>query len=365
MSPSLDENQHPHKGAKPQQRGRRWRRGRDERPARHGADTEPPEHSTFPQPDAPTEAIPEPKAPARPRPAAHRNPDTAPDRCALNIIGISTLSVRDKWPAARLEESLHEQLDLLHGLAEQERAAALKLLGRGGEAARAAGRVAEVIEAAVKVETFTGVPTSLDPESLGAGLTALTANAHRPLDATMQFPKPLYVDGMADPRETPPAPVEVTQVLATAHPWDALGGGAAHATGTPLTPAVVQPAIPHGDAPEADTALPHREPCVMPAPLGPDGGPRHGRKIDPRVVELAPGDWVFRGGLGADAAVYRQVADVVCDEDGTHIGYRGGERQDVAAGRTVRVLSSDEAALLLAQHREQLAESRGNAEVSR
>jgi hypothetical protein len=285
------------------------------------------------QPDAETAA----RESAHPEPA-YRAHEHNPDRVALNMIGLAALAIRDQWSSTRFEHELSEHLAELRKRAAAELAAGQALLHRHDNAAQAPGRVAEVIEAAVKVEAFTGVPTSLDPQALGAGITALTANAHEVQDPTMQFPRPLYVDGMPDPRKVP---AEVTQVPALPHPWDGFDSGIVRSDGS-VPPAEVRPAIPHEQSPEA-APLPRRErhPASFQARLNPDLTPRDGHPAE--ALDIAKDAWLLHNGW------WLRVSSADLDGDVMRVVFANGERDAPHFAATVHLLSATDAEALLAQ----------------
>lgn len=179
--------------------------------------------------------------------------------------------------------------------------------------------IAETVDTEQRLAHVTGGPVALElnTAAIGDGLAALQANAHSPLDDTMQFPR---ITAALPSHTFPPSPVHV--------PLDA-----------------VSPPIPAG--PVAAAPLPQRHPhiAVMAAPVGPDGGPLHGRRVDPREAPLA-GAWVFYG--GGSGPVYRQAEGADADGDAVRITYRNGDEQTVRRDATVRVLSEAEALELLA-----------------
>ncbi|HSS39535.1 MAG TPA: hypothetical protein VLT58_12260 [Polyangia bacterium] len=250
-----------------------WRRSKAEpQPA-------PVEHSTFPNPGAPTQAIPQ-IPPAAPKPRVlYRERPIDIDRAGYNIIGLLALAGREKWAAGRVLQEIDEPLEVLRRIKAQEDADAQKLLDRSGSAAAAPGvaldGIRNVVAAQDAANELPGVAVTADVDAgaLGSELTAVTSNASALSDETMTFAP--ITPGMADPRvkvsieavpaTAAPSPVQVPGedlrpaipgervdadpgASSPVHPWDGVvrSDGSAPPS-APLSAAEVQPAIPEGE----------------------------------------------------------------------------------------------------------------------
>ncbi len=208
------------------------------------------EHDTAPRWDAPTQVIPAPR-PVRAAPHLHRTSATDPDEIAIKVGALCFRVLTEKLSSTRFQELLRVHLEELDKRAGHELAAGQAMLRREGNVATAVASVAEVIEAAVKVEVATGVPASLDTDAMGTGLAALSANAYDLTEQTLRFPEPLVTDDMPDPRVT----VKVQTVPATA------AGSPVHVPGEDLRPALPaddEDADSGASSPLARAALPRR-----------------------------------------------------------------------------------------------------------
>lgn len=178
-------------GQTPRKR-RGWLRGKTQEsaPAVTGA------RSTFPNPDADTRILPQighsPAACALP--PVHRDQSTNPDQVAINMIAVCAQSLREHWSSTRLMDTLLTHNGELHrrSMREQEGGAAIhrRTLAAQQAAMDAAAAIAAVVDAEERAKEL-GIPfeAKIDPGALGAGLAAMTANAHAPERGTMQFPK--------------------------------------------------------------------------------------------------------------------------------------------------------------------------------
>lgn len=286
------------------------------------------------------------------------------DRVGLNLIGLSSLHIRDKWTAIQFRDALAEHLAKLDGFVAREEADGRKLLERKGTAAAAPKQVAEVIEAAVKVEVFTGVPTSLDTDDLGSGMTALTANSHALTDETMHG-LPRITKGMPDPRLPKLQAPEITQVLPIGQQFPPFG----HADSDAPHPGVLEPASPlHAGAESAPVPagsasqpapLPRRKPVHW---ISTAEHPNvHGVTVNPFETEIVAGDWVLDEGSDCGGGpAWGLVKDIAVGGHSTVIEFASGAFVEIGAGRTVRMLTSSDAKALL----ERESPSVGDAQVS-
>ena len=302
------------------------------------------EHSTFPRPDAPTQAIPAPR-PYRPVAPAYRSPETDAGDLAINIAGIAVWAAKNNIPSAQFLRELDSNLTELTRRAETEQHAADVIARRNQAAAEQAARVARAIEDAVAAEDASknvpgvAVYAEVDPQAMGKGLGALSVNAHRVHDKTMVGLTPITPD-MPDPRVTVTA-AEVETVPATAG-TDPAGVPGVHAP------------IPD-EAPATATPLPHREPqpeiTVLPAAVDGDGEVRDPMDgVVPARTELHAGVWVLERADTSDPEwwLLRTQRPLIREQGvGALLEYANGGKHELAADEQVWVLNQARADLLL------------------
>lgn len=169
--------------------------------------------STFPQPDAPTQAIP-PVPQPRPKPAPARKPQVLYrerpsdlDRAVYNLMGLLTVAGREKWSATRIVAEIldgGEPAGIVRGVGEDEKREAMKLLARNGNGAQAAAQIVEtlgeIVAAEQKANELPGVSVKahVDTGAFGSELVAVTANQGALSDETTSFQR--ITPGMPDPR---------------------------------------------------------------------------------------------------------------------------------------------------------------------
>lgn len=336
------------------------------------------QHSTFPQPDAPTQAIPAvPGAVPKPQlpQVLYRERPADLDMAAYNISLAAANAGLHRWSAIKLEEALAVHLRVLHRLAEQERDEGRRLLARSGNGAAAAVRAVETIEGAVQAEeraaSVPGVNVSVavNPGALGKGIVAVTANQGAVQDPTAQFsrltPELLAeLDALHAAASTTPAPVEVTVVDASPLSFPP---SPVHLNGAPPIPADAdESADPDAHSPLAASVLPRRPlVTVLPAPMTDGEHPEpiglHGSC--PARGEVNSGDWVFDAGAnGADVLkLVRGVVIVRDGEDGAPVGARvffadGSDRRVRGVDGAVQAMDGADAMELLEKYEAQLAE---------
>ena len=306
-----------------------WKRGKNEPQATTV------EHSPFPQPDAPTQVIPD--LPHRPAPApaavpaaAHRDPSTSPDIVAVRMIRVCSQALDEHWTATRLHEALGIHNEELEKRWLRELDGARKVQARRAASEAQAARLVDVFEAAVLVEETTGTHVPLDPQAMGAGLAQMTANAHAPAEETMTFPR--ITDEMPDPRVAASSPVRTGRDQSAPPLPDAAGDTGAH-----------EP-LPQRPAPLDVLAAAERDQYTS---------------VDPTLddAELGYGSWVWDEGCGTTGPVWLKLArrhvevaesgGVVARLDFVSLNLASRE---VPAGGRVRVLDPQRARELLAQH---------------
>lgn len=202
---------------------RRWRFGR--RTQQQARPVQRVEHSDYPQPDAPTQLLPPVPQHAQasaPRPAPiptpqvlYRERPVDLDKAAYNIALTATQAGLHRQSAIKLEESLAVHLNVLHRLAEQERAEGRRLIerhenGRAAVDAAVAGfrSVVDAEDEANKLPNVR-VTAEVDTDAVGRDLGAAFVNAHAVNETTTTF-QPI-TPGMPDPR----VKVTVEEVPAT------------------------------------------------------------------------------------------------------------------------------------------------------
>lgn len=328
------------------------------------------ERSTFPRPDAPTQAIP-------PVPAARTKPATPPqpqvlyrerpvdlDIAAYNIALAATNAGLHRSSATKLEEDLALHLRVLRRLAQKEHDEALKLLARSGNGAQAAAQIvenlSEIVSAEQKANELPGVTVKahVATDTLGSELVAVTANQGALSDETTQFQR--ITPGMPDPR----VQVSVTTVTVDKPP------SPVHVPGDGSRPAV--PAA--GDPVEGTGThepLPRRVPQatthpVLPADLDVDPY----EAADPTIegAGLAPGAWVFDEGTGSTGPVWFLLAEQRDElREGGRVAvlrFANEAGRDVYPGTQVKVLDVRRAQVLVAQIEQRLAARDAEQEAS-
>lgn len=255
-------------------------------------------------------------------------------------------------------ERLQSAWDLLNERADEQETIERRTAAASAVALKVARKFAEAVHVEEMVERATGekLELELDTEAIGTGLAELQINAHRPLDATMQFPEPLYTPGMPDPRKAV-AEVEVTQVLPSPLQFPPFGQDNGHAH-----PDVAEPESPVHEDDGTTPPLPvDDQSAAEPTPLPKRVKPVHwisaadhpdvlGKSVDPAKTEIAAGDWVRDEGSDCSGGpAWGVVAEVKLGKEFTRITFASGLPVKVYAGRTVRMLTSAEAKSLLAE----------------
>ena len=334
------------------------------------------ERSTFPRPDAPTQAIP-PVPTARPQPATpprppkpqvlYRERPSDLDRAVYNLMGLLTVAGREKWSATRIVAEIldgGEPAGIVRGVGEDEKREAMKLLARSGNGAQAAAQIvenlSEIVSAEQKANELPGVTVKahVATDTLGSELVAVTANQGALSDETTQFQR--ITPGMPDPR----VQVSVTTVTVDKPP------SPVHVPGDGL-----RPAVPDADEELADPGaakpLPRRVPQasthpVLPADLGLDPY----EAVDPTIegAGLAPGAWVFDEGTGTGGPVWFLLAeqeDKLRDRGRVAVlKFANDHVREVDAGTQVKVLDVCRAQVLAAQIEQRLAARDAEQEAS-
>jgi hypothetical protein len=306
-----------------------------------------PRHSTFPQPDAPTQILP--PVPARATAPLHRDESTNPDPAALYMASLCIRAVREHWSSTHLRAELATPLRDLDGWSAKEREGGATIARRVAAAEQTAERVAAAIEAAVLVHEVTGKPVDLDTTVLGNGLAALSVNARTLTEETMHG---LPMPPLTDPRLPLHAP-EVTQVLPSPQQFPPFGQDNGHAH-----PEVAeQPSPVH--APTESAPVPDAEPTgLIPLPQRrpvhwisvADHPQVHGKLVNPAETEIVAGDWVQDEGSDCSGGpAWGLVRDIAVGEFFTLIEFASKLTVEIKAGRLVKVLTSSEAKALLEQ----------------
>jgi len=263
-------------------------------------------------------------------------------------------------------ELLQDAWDQLNARADEQETVETRTAAAMAAGLRVTRKLAEAAATEDMIERVTGerVELEIDTAAIGEGLARLHANAHRPLDETMQFPEPLYTPGMPDPRKADGKPglaaVEVTQVLAQPHPWDAVAStdGMVRSDGSrPSSPVHrddTAPPVPREDADQAGPPLPKRHKILsIPARMSAvPGVPADGSEHTATELLVQHGAWMLAGG------VWSLVESAEVDAEKRVVAQPAeGEEVVLGPGAPVWLLAPGEAAGLVEAFRAGLNET--------
>jgi len=259
-------------------------------------------------------------------------------------------------------ERLQSAWDLLNERADEQETVEARTVAAMAAGQRVTRKLAEAAATEDMIQRVTGerVELEIDTAAIGEGLAKLHANAHSPQDQTMQFPEPLYTPGMPDPRKSAEksSPVEVTQVLAHPHPWDAGADGMVRSDGSiPSSPVhrdETAPPVPRRESELGERPLPKRHRVLsIPARMSAvPGVPADGSEYAATELLVLPGAWMFTDGL------WSLVESAEVDAEKRVVAQpAGGDEVVLGPGAPVWLLAPGEAAGLVEAYRAGLNET--------